>query len=67
MVGTLLGLCTGKVKHDIAHIIESKDRSLGGQTAPAHGLYLNRVFYDGISMAGRNILGGYSYDQYHGY
>ena len=36
----------GKLKQgDIARIISLRDRSLAGDTAPAHGLYLNKVFY----------------------
>jgi len=62
MVGTLLGICTGKVKCDIDYIIKSKDRSLGGHTAPAHGLYLNRVFYEDYTPMGRNMTGGYSHE-----
>jgi tRNA pseudouridine38-40 synthase len=33
---------------DIKEIILSGDRSKAGPTAPPYGLYLNRVFYDGI-------------------
>ena len=47
MVGTLLSVSSGRfAPEDIEKIIESKDRSLAGMTAPAHGLYLNCVFYD---------------------
>lgn len=46
MVGTYALAAAGKLhKGDIAHIIEARERSLAGDTAPAHGLYLNRVFY----------------------
>ena len=31
---------------DIPQILEAKDRLRAGRTAMAHGLYLNRVFYD---------------------
>ena len=45
MVGTY-AQASGKLrKGDIAAMIVSRDRSLAGDTAPAHGLYLNRVFY----------------------
>ena len=47
MVGTLLRvqqrkLCPG----DIPEILAAKDRAAAGPTAPACGLYLNRVFYE---------------------
>lgn len=46
MVGTLLRVAQGKIPPDgIAAIIEKKNRQLAGPTAPACGLYLNRVFY----------------------
>lgn len=46
MTGTLLFVSQGKIKpSDIPTIIEGKNRSLSGPTAPACGLYLNRVFY----------------------
>lgn len=47
MVGTLLRVAQGKIKkEDIPYIIDSKNRKNAGPTAPAHGLYLNRVFYE---------------------
>lgn len=46
MVGTLLRVQQGKFSpEDIAGIIEAKNRKAAGPTAPACGLYLNRVFY----------------------
>lgn len=46
IIGTLLEVNEGKIfSGDIPAIIESRDRSLAGRTAKAHGLYLNRVFY----------------------
>ncbi len=46
MVGTLLRVSQGKIKSgDIPKIIDSKNRSFAGPTAPPHGLYLNRIFY----------------------
>lgn len=46
MTGTLLRVAQGKIKpEDIPHIIEQKNRQLAGPTAPACGLYLNKVFY----------------------
>lgn len=47
MVGTLLRVQQGKFRpEDIPAILEAKDRRAAGPTAPACGLYLNRVFYD---------------------
>ena len=46
MTGTLLFVAQGKITCDgIKKVIESCDRSMAGPTAPAQGLYLNRVFY----------------------
>lgn len=46
MTGTLLRVQQGKFSpEDIPGILEAKDRSAAGPTAPACGLYLNRVFY----------------------
>lgn len=46
MVGTLLDIADGKIEPDsIKDIINSKDRSKAGVTAPANGLYLNKVYY----------------------
>lgn len=47
MAGTLLCVNEGKISpDDIEGIILAKNRCLAGRTAKAHGLYLNRVFYD---------------------
>ena len=46
IVGTLINIGTGKM--DVAQlrqIIESKNRSNAGYSVPAHGLYLDRVYY----------------------
>lgn len=46
MVGTLLFVNEGKIKPgELKDVIESKDRSRAGKTAPPQGLYLNRVNY----------------------
>ena len=46
MVGTLLFAAQGKIKSgELTDIIKSKDRRRAGKTAPAQGLYLNRVNY----------------------
>ena len=47
MAGTLLDVARGSIlPTDITEITESRDRRRAGATAPAHGLYLNRVSYD---------------------
>jgi tRNA pseudouridine38-40 synthase len=46
MVGTLKMVGDGHLApQDIAAILEQKNRSAAGPTAPAHGLYLNKIFY----------------------
>lgn len=46
IAGTVLYASQGKIKKGgIAGIIDAKDRSFAGPTAPACGLFLNRVFY----------------------
>lgn len=46
MVGLLIDVSTGKIKKEnIDDIVEGKDRTLLKHTAPAHGLYLMKVFY----------------------
>ncbi len=46
MTGTLVAVGQGKINpEDIEKIIESRDRKKAGMTAPAEGLYLNRVVY----------------------
>ena len=46
MVGTLLRIAQGKIKEDgIPDIINAKNRKFAGPTAPACGLYLNKVNY----------------------
>ncbi len=47
MVGTLLDINEGRIDpDDIPRIISSRDRLCAGRTAMAHGLYLNRIFYE---------------------
>ncbi len=47
MAGTLLAVAAGRLQpEDIPGIIESRDRKAAGATAPAWGLYLDRVFYN---------------------
>ena len=46
IVGTLVEVAHGRISPDkIGEIIESRDRSRAGMTAPPQGLYLNRVTY----------------------
>jgi len=45
MCGTVLQRLSGRIQEPISAIIEAKDRSKAGPTLPAHGLYLNKVFY----------------------
>ena len=46
MVGTLLRVAQGKfAPGDLKTILQAKDRKKAGPTAPACGLYLNRVCY----------------------
>jgi len=45
IVGTLIYVSEGKISPDaVKGIIEAKDRTLAGKTAPADGLYLEKVF-----------------------
>ncbi|MBR5773665.1 MAG: tRNA pseudouridine(38-40) synthase TruA, partial [Clostridia bacterium] len=46
IVGTMLYVSQGKIdKNDIGKIILSKKRENAGPTAPAKGLFLNKVNY----------------------
>ncbi len=46
MVGTLIDISRGKIrKNSIKEIISSENRFAAGHTAPAHGLYLNKINY----------------------
>lgn len=52
IVGTLIHVGRGRwTAEDMRRIVENGDRSLAGETAPAHGLYLMRVDY-GASTGG---------------
>lgn len=47
ITGTLLDVGAGKISaEDIPRIIEEKDRTLAGHTAPPQGLYLAEVYYE---------------------
>ena len=46
IVGTLIEVAFGRIDpDDLSEIIASCDRSMAGMTAPAEGLYLNKVIY----------------------
>jgi tRNA pseudouridine38-40 synthase len=46
LVGTLVYIGRGKIAlEDLPTILESRDRTCAGITAPAHGLFLHEVFY----------------------
>lgn len=46
ITGTLVDVgLSKKTPEDVKKILEAKDRTLAGQTAPAYGLYLNSVLY----------------------
>lgn len=49
MAGTLLYVSMGKIAPEqIPGILARRDRRLAGPTVPPHGLYLSRIWYDGI-------------------
>ncbi len=46
IVGTLLEVGSGDRKpSDLSQVLEARERKFAGKTAPAHGLYLWKVFY----------------------
>ena len=46
IVGTLIEVGLGKRRpQDLPALLEARDRTLAGPTAPADGLYLVRVWY----------------------
>lgn len=53
MAGTLIDVALGKKDPEsIPSLLAAKDRSGMGKTAPPHGLYLNRVFYQSSEKPG---------------
>ena len=49
MVGTMVYASYGKLRpQDIPALLETRDRRLTGPTMPPQGLYMNRVWYDGL-------------------
>ena len=45
MVGTLVDIAKGNINRSILDIINTKNREVAGQTAPANGLYLKKIDY----------------------
>ena len=45
MIGTLVDIAKGNINETVVDIINSKQREIAGQTAPAHGLYLKKIEY----------------------
>jgi len=45
MIGTLVDIAKGNINKTILDIINSKNREIAGQTAPAQGLYLKKIYY----------------------
>ena len=51
MVGILIKIGEGKLsKEQLIDIINSKDRTKSGKTAPAVGLYLQQVYFNSVNM-----------------
>jgi tRNA pseudouridine38-40 synthase len=48
IVGTLIDIGRGKITRPLSEIILSGDRAKAGETAPACGLVLDNVEYDGV-------------------
>ena len=52
ITGTLVDIGQGKIpKDEMKAIIEAKDRTVAGHTAPPYGLYLVEVYYDTIERS----------------
>ena len=53
IVGTLLEISEGKISYErLEQAVNGGDRSQAGRTAPAEGLYLNRVFLEDGALCG---------------
>ena len=50
LAGTLVDVGLGKLSpEEVGAILKNRDRTLGGKTAPPHGLYMLRTIYpDGL-------------------
>ncbi len=68
MVGTMVEVGMGKRGVDeIPYIIEARERSRAGITAPAHGLYLVDVRYEGERKGGDGEDGDETFEKGNGY
>ncbi|MCX7856866.1 MAG: tRNA pseudouridine(38-40) synthase TruA [Deltaproteobacteria bacterium] len=57
IVGTLFLGGTKKItEEDFIKILESGDRDMAGPTAPARGLFLKKISYDGYTLVPRNQI-----------
>jgi tRNA pseudouridine38-40 synthase len=57
IVGTLIHVGRGRwTAEDMRQIVQSGDRALAGETAPAHGLYLMHVNYDEVPTVQERAL-----------
>lgn len=53
MVGTMLWVAQGKLEpEDMERILAAKKREAAGPTAPPQGLFLQKVFYEGVTFDG---------------
>ena len=51
LMGTLLEVGRGKLSvEDFSEILQAKDRTMAGATAPAHGLFLKEVMYQPLTL-----------------
>ena len=51
LVGTLMEIGRGKMTpEEFQTILQMRDRTTAGPTAPAHGLFLEKVFYETITL-----------------
>lgn len=58
LVGTQLYVAQGKLSpEELPRILAAKDRAQAGPTAPPQGLYLNRVFYRGLTCSAAGFQG----------
>jgi tRNA U38,U39,U40 pseudouridine synthase TruA len=56
MVGTLVEVGRGKrMPADMETVLAARSRAAAGKTAPAHGLYLVRVDYEGATSRRERI------------
>ena len=56
LVGTMLRVAQGKFQpEEMPEILEAKNRNRAGPTAPACGLWLDQVFYEGMDLSGNRL------------